>query len=410
MRSQGGDQLHEISLGPAPPARRSGAPEEIRATFSTDGPLGLMLDTSLCIRQLAVDGLAGQNPEVSAGLTLCSIQGFAAGGCTHAEAIERIKAARRPLTLTFSRSSAARSGERVIGCTCSGARRIGEGGGVPSMKTGAYTGAFMLYQVTVETATGATFEINKRFSDFEALHEAFINPVLSRAFPFGLDKRVSKNDRQVVSARKDELAAYCTAVLQLAARLGSTEVDAAVQRFLRRSGGGYVWAEPPVLLEGTTEAAGVWDVLGQWRQRVGGRVDVGVERGVFDVKYELVFDGAALGGGRRVRFGANGHPETGSVLGCGVWLNVDGGTRCTLELHEIATTDKMGNQTVGIVEGAPRRPDSPPPGAENGAISTGPIDRVVLEYRTYSGQCTCHKIHLPLLFGSIFDVRLRWSR
>ncbi len=82
------------------------------------------------------------------------------------------------------------------------------------MKTGAYTGAFMLYQVTVETSTGATFEINKRFSDFEALHEGFIKPVLSRAFPFGLEKRVSKNDRQVVSARKEELAAYCTAVRQ----------------------------------------------------------------------------------------------------------------------------------------------------------------------------------------------------
>ena len=68
-----------------------------------------------------MDGLAGQNPALSVGLILCGIQGFAihselaAGGsnassCSHTEAVERIKAARRPLTLTFARSAAARSG------------------------------------------------------------------------------------------------------------------------------------------------------------------------------------------------------------------------------------------------------------------------------------------------------------
>ena len=36
-------------------------------------------------------------------------------------------------------------------------------------------------------------------------------------------------------------------------------------------------------------------------------------------RYEVVFDNTPLGGvgARRVRFGANGHPHTGSVLGCG---------------------------------------------------------------------------------------------
>ena len=70
---------------------------------------------------MQVDGLAGQNPALSIGLILCGIQGFsirsdaAAGGngCSHAEAVERIKAARRPLTLTFARSAAARSGADI---------------------------------------------------------------------------------------------------------------------------------------------------------------------------------------------------------------------------------------------------------------------------------------------------------
>ena len=76
---------------------------------------------------------------------------------------------------------------------------------------------------------------------------------LSRAYPFGLEKRLHKNDRQVVTARKRELASYCTSILQLAARLGSLQTDLAVQRFLRRSGGGvqYRWADLPNLLEGT---------------------------------------------------------------------------------------------------------------------------------------------------------------
>jgi hypothetical protein len=75
-----------------------------------------------------VDGLAGQNPALSMGLILCGIQGFAirseaaagggtGSGCTHAEAVERIKAARRPLTLTFARSAAARSGATVTQTT-----------------------------------------------------------------------------------------------------------------------------------------------------------------------------------------------------------------------------------------------------------------------------------------------------
>ena len=59
---------------------------------------------------------------------------------------------------------------------------------------------------------------------------------------------MSKNDRHVVAARRKELASYCGAILQLAARLGSPQTDLAVQRFLRRSGGGvhYRWAELPV--------------------------------------------------------------------------------------------------------------------------------------------------------------------
>eukprot|EP01046_Picozoa_sp_COSAG06_P022754 COSAG06_NODE_1779_length_8414_cov_9.276248_6_plen_310_part_00 len=55
-------------LPPPPP------PEEIKVTFGSEGPLGLMLDGALRIRQLAVDGLAGQNPALSVGLILCGIQ------------------------------------------------------------------------------------------------------------------------------------------------------------------------------------------------------------------------------------------------------------------------------------------------------------------------------------------------
>lgn len=70
---------------------------------------------------MQVDGLAGQNPALSIGLILCGIQGFSirsdaavgGNGCSHAEAVERIKAARRPLTLTFARSAAARSGADI---------------------------------------------------------------------------------------------------------------------------------------------------------------------------------------------------------------------------------------------------------------------------------------------------------
>lgn len=61
----------------------------------------------------------------------------------------------------------------MIGCSCTGARLMtGETGG--SLST---NGAYTLYQIRVETSSGATFEVNKRFSDFETLHESFIAPV-----------------------------------------------------------------------------------------------------------------------------------------------------------------------------------------------------------------------------------------
>ncbi len=56
----------------------------------------------------------------------------------------------------------------------------------------------------------------------------------------------------VKSSLLENVSWSCTAILQLAARLGSPQTDLAVQRFLRRSGGGvhYRWAELPILLEG----------------------------------------------------------------------------------------------------------------------------------------------------------------
>lgn len=60
----------------------------------------------------------------------------------------------------------------MISCTCTGARLVAGHGG--SLSSG---GAYTLYQMSVETSSGATFEVNKRFSDFEALHDAYILPV-----------------------------------------------------------------------------------------------------------------------------------------------------------------------------------------------------------------------------------------
>ena len=186
------------------PAAASGPPEEISVTFHAEGPLGLKLDTSLCVVQLAADGMAAQQPTLSIGLVLRSVQGLAipagASRWTHEDAVAQIKAARRPLTLTFARGDAARSGERVVRCGCSGTRRIEPPAGAGLAVGG---GAYTLYQLSVETERGRRFEVNKRFSDVEALHDSFIGPVLSRAFPFALEKRLSKNERLVVSARKE---------------------------------------------------------------------------------------------------------------------------------------------------------------------------------------------------------------
>ena len=91
------------------------------------------------------------------------------------------------------------------------------------------------------------------------------------------------------------------------------------------------------------------------------------------------------------------------LVSTGVWRSTDNGSRCIVQVHEIVTTDKVmfaqisqdvftylcpfeishilnlvqaGNVTVGKVDGAPARPDSPPPGGET--ATTGRIDDVTL--------------------------------
>ena len=89
------------------------------------------------------------------------------------------------------------------------------------------------------------------------------------------------------------------------------------------------------------------------------------------------------------------------MLTAGVWQSIDNGSRCTIQVHEIMTADKVysleshmaisncqceishtlsllqaGNVTIGKVDGAPARPDSPPPSGET--ATTGRIDDVTL--------------------------------
>ena len=71
-------------------------------------------------------------------------------------------------------------------------------------------------QVEVRTRGGVAFEVEKRFSDFRALHDEWLAPVMSVGFTLPLPDAVltGKNDEETIRARKRGLTTYLREVIR----------------------------------------------------------------------------------------------------------------------------------------------------------------------------------------------------
>jgi hypothetical protein len=167
---------------------------------------------------------------------------------------------------------------------------------------GMLASPYTVFVVEAMTHGGVPFEVEKRFSDFRALHDEWLAPVESLGSPLPLPMavlvrppacigvparqggilrcvscaQVGKNDEETVNYRKLGLTVYMAEALAMTQRLGSPAVVGALQRFLRLdgsaaaavSGGGDGFSRSDEMVpksELWQQVHGaVWDVVGEW--------------------------------------------------------------------------------------------------------------------------------------------------
>jgi hypothetical protein len=195
---------------------------------------------------------------------------------------------------------------------------------------------FTMFIVEAVTQGGASFEVQKRFSDFRAFHAEWLSPVMSLGSPLPLPLAVlvGKNDADTVEYRKRGLTTYLREALALVGRLGSPAVTAALQRFLRCSG--TVEARDGSEMVPRSELwrqvqGSVWDCVGLWAFNE----EISFHGSQFQIRHvlQLSLDGSAS-------FEASGHPEHGGyVRATGSWQNVDTGQRAEVTLLDFDTAN-----------------------------------------------------------------------
>ena len=210
---------------------------------------------------------------------------------------------------------------------------------------------FILYIIEVDRVGGETVQIERRFSDFVTFHERWLEKVMSPYAPLPelsrLDAIHDKNDPSIVLHRMMLLGSYMKAAIQLAARVGSALVTAALQHFLQAGstlngdcdGAGCSaeleegWDELATACTGDDVGSSyevlhtTFDVVGRWTYRPT-TSDGMPDWPLYSLTCKL--DGTAL-------FAAQGHPMGAGrgVFAVGRWVSLDHGRRMALEFDTV---------------------------------------------------------------------------
>jgi hypothetical protein len=213
---------------------------------------------------------------------------------------------------------------------------------------------FVLYVIEVERAGGESVQIERRFSDFVAFHERWMEKVMSPYAPLPelsrLDAIKDKNDPSIVLHRMMLLGHYMKAAIALVNRIGSALVTAALQHFLQAGsnpsgdcdGAGSTseleegWDELAVACTGDDVGSSyevlhtTFDVVGRWTFRPEGPDGI-PGWPLYSLTCKL--DGTAL-------FAAQGHPmaKGRGVFAVGRWLSLEQGRKLAVEFETATDT------------------------------------------------------------------------
>jgi hypothetical protein len=237
---------------------------------------------------------------------------------------------------------------------------------------GIFERDFILYVIEVERAGGEALQIERRFSDFVAFHERWMEKVMSPFAPLPelsrLDAVKDKNDPSIVLHRMMLLGHYLKAAIALVKRIDSTLVTAAMQHFLQAggsdpsgdcNGAGATdeleegWDELAVACTGDDIGSSyevlhtTFDAVGRWTFRPDD-LDGNLGWPLYSLTFKL--DGTAI-------FAAQGHPmaKGRGIFAVGKWQSIESGRKVALDFYTAAdTTTPPAPSSVGKVEAGGR--------------------------------------------------------
>lgn len=220
---------------------------------------------------------------------------------------------------------------------------------------GLFERDFILYVIEVERAGGEAVQIERRFSDFVAFHERWMEKVMSPYAPLPelsrLDAIKDKNDPSIVLHRMMLLGNYMKATIALVKRIDSTLVTAALQHFLQAAGSDpngdcdgagateeleEGWDELAVACTGDDIGSSyevlhtTFDPIGRWTYRPD-ELDGSLGWPLYSLTCQL--DGTAI-------FAGQGHPmaKGRGVFAVGRWQSIEQGRKIFLDFHTATDT------------------------------------------------------------------------
>jgi|EP01043_Picozoa_sp_COSAG02_P002813 hypothetical protein len=231
---------------------------------------------------------------------------------SHEQALEAIRQAARPLTLTFDPVAIVtpESAGTVSSCAVVGSKLV---------EASSFFGrSYTTYTIAALVAEGV-FEIDMRYSDVYEFHEQWTMKLMAAALPVPLpEKNLSyamKNTEDTVTARREGIQHFIECCFKLMARLESSVFTGALQEFLHGR---------PVAAASEALCRNGWDVVGKY--------DYSLPVEFFEAEYHVPHTLLLRGDkDRTATFTASGHPVHGGAISMrGSWKSsLDG---CALEI------------------------------------------------------------------------------
>ena len=263
---------------------------------------------------------------LSVGMALQAVGGKTITELSQEQAIEAVRQAPRPLTLTFEPVThvTPEIAGAVSSCAVVGSKLV---------EASSFFGrSYTTYTIAALVDNGV-FEIDMRYSDVYEFHEQWTMKLMAAAMPVPLpEKNLSyamKNTEDTVAARREGIQHFIECCFKLAARLESDLFTRAFQEFLHGR---------PVAPASEAFCRNGWDVVGKY--------DYALPVEFFEAEYHVPHTLLLRGDkDRTATFTASGHPvHGGSISMRGSWKSALDG--CAVELTFVEKELQDQNQVA----------------------------------------------------------------